>query len=67
MAEADISGCTNAADVKCLCDNPTYVSETIKCIQETCQGADLGNAIAIGQTVCLEAVRLIFIYHRYLV
>lgn len=62
MAEADISGCSSSADTKCLCDDSTYVSETVKCLEETCQGADLGNAIAVGESICLAAVRLIFIY-----
>ena len=40
----------------------TFVSETTKCIQEICQGADLGNAISIGESVCLAAVSSLFFY-----
>jgi len=55
VAEAGgLQGCL-ATDVKCLCDSPTYVSEATTCIENTCVGADLGEAILVGETVCQEA------------
>ena len=62
VSEADIRGCTSAADTKCLCSDTTFVSEALKCIQEICKGADLGDAISIGESVCLAAVRSQFYF-----
>lgn len=65
MAEAGFDGCISATDTKCLCNNPTFVSETSICVEETCQGADLESAISIGESVCLAAVRLILFYFQF--
>ena len=59
VAESGGTSPCSSTDIKCLCDNPTYVSETTTCIENTCKGSDLGDAISIGISVCLAAVSLI--------
>ena len=63
MSLADTSGCPSATAIACLCNDKTYLSQVEKCVQATCQGANLADAVSIGQTVCLEAVRsFLFIF-----
>jgi len=51
---SDLSGCTSITDAICLCNNPTFISETLRCFQKIC-GPDLQDAITTGETLCLAA------------
>ena len=64
MEQADTRGCASLSDTKCLCNDPTYVSETVKCFEQVCKGTNLEDAVSIGESVCLAAVsfRLILFY-----
>ncbi|KAL5478523.1 hypothetical protein ACEPAI_2707 [Sanghuangporus weigelae] len=54
IANADLGGCS-ATDNNCLCNNPQFVSSTASCIESSCTGDDLNNAIGFAQQTC-EAV-----------
>ncbi|KAL5497784.1 hypothetical protein ACEPAH_2715 [Sanghuangporus vaninii] len=51
IANADLGGCS-ATDNNCLCNNQQFVSSTASCIQSSCSGDDLQNAIAFAQQTC---------------
>lgn len=54
IASANLAGCSST-DNKCLCTSQAFISSTTTCIESTCQGDDLQNAIAFAQQTC-EAV-----------
>ncbi|KAL5520867.1 hypothetical protein ACEPAF_2870 [Sanghuangporus sanghuang] len=51
IADADLGDCS-ATDNACLCNNQQFVSSTSSCIQSSCSGDDLQNAIEFAQETC---------------
>ncbi|KAJ7628300.1 hypothetical protein FB45DRAFT_748489, partial [Roridomyces roridus] len=57
IAHPNTGGCS-ASDDTCLCKNSVFVQSTFQCIESTCQGADLANAIQTFKNICAAVVRL---------
>ncbi|KAF8237630.1 hypothetical protein L208DRAFT_1246381, partial [Tricholoma matsutake] len=61
IANANLQGCA-ATNNTCLCTNQAFVNGTTTCIEASCTGSDLTNAIAASQTLCAAAVRAFFAF-----
>ncbi|EJU03112.1 hypothetical protein DACRYDRAFT_99491 [Dacryopinax primogenitus] len=42
-------------DIACFCDDPTFLSDTLACLQTTCSASDLQTAIQAAQAECAAA------------
>jgi hypothetical protein len=51
ISNANLGGCVQT-DNACLCKNQNFVVSTISCIESTCTGSDLENAIQFIQDIC---------------
>jgi len=46
------NGCTSAANLACVCTNPTFVNAATKCIQANCTSAERTEALQLQVAEC---------------
>ncbi|KAF8801214.1 hypothetical protein BYT27DRAFT_7226963 [Phlegmacium glaucopus] len=51
LLNANLNGCI-VSDTHCLCTNQVFVSSTTQCIETSCSGSDLQNALSYSQALC---------------
>jgi CFEM-containing surface protein len=55
ISNANLGDCAQT-DNACLCKNQQFIASTTTCIESTCTGSDLQEAIEFVQAICAAAV-----------
>ncbi|CAK5278095.1 unnamed protein product [Mycena citricolor] len=54
LANADTGNCASGNN-DCLCHNSNFIQSTFGCIETSCQGTDLAQAISVSYQFCLAS------------
>lgn len=52
LAQAQSLGCSNEANITCLCDTPNFQYGVRDCIAQSCPAADATTVTTFGDSLC---------------